>query len=234
MSSLTLTRDQVRKVDEIAITHYGMSGLVLMENAGRGCAQRIAAIIHDITAGEMATVKPAPQLSVTILCGKGNNAGDGYVIARHLELSGVEVTLVALIAIDELGGDSRVNAEIAVKAGLPCVSVPGADELQRLLFKSGVIVDCMLGTGATGRPREPFASAIRIANHADAIRVAIDIPTGFDGGGDASEMFRADHTLTLVARKVDFDSSPQSASLGKIQVISIGVPQRLLDELANG
>lgn len=243
MPSLALSRDSVRRVDQIAMDRFGMSGLVLMENAGRGCAESIAAIIREITVGEMATVTPSPQLPVTILCGKGNNAGDGYVIARHLQLLGIAVTLVPLAAIDDLSGDARVNAEIAQKSGIPIVSEPAAEELQRLLFTSGVIVDCMLGTGAQGTPREPYANAIRLANHADAIRVAVDIPSGLDcdsgqcaanakGEADAGTVFHADHTLTLVARKLGFNRSPQSSSLGKIQVISIGIPQRLLDEIA--
>ncbi len=241
MSSLALTRDQVRRVDRIAIEHFGMSGLVLMENAGRGCAESIAHIIREISAGEMATAMRPPIMTVAILCGKGNNAGDGYVIARHLQVLRIPVTLVPLVASQELQGDSLVNAKIAEKASIPTVSCPDADQLQRLLFTSGVIVDCMLGTGAQGPPREPFASAIRLANHADAIRIAIDLPTGFDcdlgdirkkSGAETSPIFCADHTLTLVARKIGFDRSPDSPVLGKIQVVSIGIPQRMLDELA--
>ncbi len=226
MSIVALTRDQVRRVDEAAVQEFGMSGLVLMENAGRGCAELISEIIRLDTAGT--------RVSVTILCGKGNNGGDGYVVARHLELLGHPVSLVALASVDELSGDALVNAEIAKRAGLAIVSSPSQDELQSQLFSTGVIVDCMLGTGARGEPREPYVTAIRLANHAAAVRIAIDVPTGLDcdSGAIATTTFRADHTLTMVAEKVGFSMGEASSVLGRVTVVPIGIPRKMLAALS--
>src|SRR4051794_37848254 len=100
-NDLVLSREQVRRVDKIAIERYGMSGLVLMENAGRGVVAALLA--HD----------PAVlQEPVSVICGKGNNAGDGFVIARHLEIRGVAVKVVLLFPPDQLRGDARANFEI--------------------------------------------------------------------------------------------------------------------------
>ena len=226
ISIVALTRDQVRRVDEVAVQEYGMSGLVLMENAGRGCAERISEIIRLHTAGN--------GVPVTILCGKGNNGGDGYVIARHLELLGHPVSLVALASADELGGDARANAEVAKLAGLAIASLPSPDELQTQLFSAGVVVDCMLGTGAQGEPREPYVTAIRLANHAAAVRIAIDLPTGLDcdSGTIAKTTFRADHTLTMVAEKVGFSAGEALSVLGKVTVVPIGIPRKMLAALS--
>ncbi len=226
MSNVALSRDQVRRVDETAVQEFGMSGLVLMENAGRGCAELISAVIRLDTAGQ--------DVPVTILCGKGNNGGDGYVIARHLELLGHPVTLVALASLDELSGDALVNAKIASRAGLTIVSLPSPDELQSQLFSAGVIVDCMLGTGAWGEPREPYVTAIRLANHAAGIRIAVDLPTGLDcdSGTIAATTFRADHTLTMVAEKIGFSKGDALSVLGKVAVVPIGIPQKMLTALS--
>ncbi len=222
MSNNQLSRDQVRQVDKIAIEQYGMTGLVLMENAGRSCAERVYHLASRLGAG----VDP----TVLILCGKGNNAGDGYVIARHLELLGMSVQLVSLVPLNELRGDALVNAKIAQAGEIPLMVSLQPQELQRLLFSAGVIVDCMLGTGAIGAPKEPYATAIRLANHASGLRVAIDIPTGLDcDTGEVSEpTFRADHTLTFVAVKAGFISKEAKSALGEVEVLGIGVPRKLL------
>src|SRR5438128_738741 len=109
-----LSREQVREVDRRAIAEYGMSGLVLMENAGRGCVDVLC---------EQAELHRGRSLqdggAVAIICGKGNNAGDGFVIARHLDLRGVSVKVVLLGAPDELRGDAAANYKIIERMKLP-------------------------------------------------------------------------------------------------------------------
>jgi len=213
-----LSRAEVRSIDQIAIERFGMTGLVLMENAGRNAAEAICQVAAD---GD-----------ICILCGKGNNGGDGYVIARHLELLGRQVRIVSCTEPRELSGDAAANMQIAAIAQIPILVAIKLEEVESAIGTPVVVVDCLLGTGAFGNPREPIASAIRYANKIRSIRIAIDIPSGLDcDTGTAFEpAFVADHTLTFVAPKLGFAFSSAAGVLGKVSVLSIGVPVRLMHE----
>ncbi|MEO1617912.1 MAG: NAD(P)H-hydrate epimerase [Planctomycetota bacterium] len=212
-----MKRDQVRQIDQIAIEQYGLPGVVLMENAGRGCAVAI-----DQRFG--------PQPAVKILCGGGNNGGDGYVIARHLELMGHSVQVISLVPLTSLHGDAAVHASVACASDLPVFVVNDSAELGQQLTRASLLVDCMLGTGAVGSPRGLYKEAIEAANESTATRIAIDLPSGLDcDTGIANEpTFRADHTLTFVAAKDGFANHQSKAFVGAVSVIDIGVPLRLL------
>ena len=211
-----LSRAEVRIVDKMAIERFGMTGLVLMENAGRNAAEAID--------------KLAPKGEICILCGKGNNGGDGYVIARHLELLGRQVRIVSCFLPADLTGDAAANEQIAKYAQIPIVVAITPEEVVAAIGAPFVVVDCMLGTGAFGNPREPIASAIRHANQLSSIRIAIDIPSGLDcdTGTVGEPTFVADQTLTFVAPKIGFAFSSAEPVLGKVCVLSIGVPDWLL------
>lgn len=215
-----MLRDQVRQIDRIAIDEFGMLGMVLMENAGRGAAEAIAGFL-------------APGTPVSIVCGKGNNGGDGYVIARHLELIGFPAQIWSLVELDELAGDARANAEIAVKAGFSIRVLRDASEFV-VEAPNECVVDCMLGTGASGAPRGVYADLIRRINGCAGKRVAIDIPSGLDcDTGQANDpTFRADLTVTFVARKDGFDRPGADAWIGRVCVVGIGIPKKLLDRSA--
>lgn len=238
-SSPVLTREQVRAVDVRAVEHYGMLGVVLMENAGRGAAECIDRLARERFPGDAAGV-------VSILCGKGNNAGDGYVIARHLQLLGHRVAIIQCSPAEELGGDALHHWLIAQHGAIPTyclhpVQAQGnqggnlyAEQLRNWLSDSRVIVDCLLGTGATGALRSPFAEAVELANQIDALRIAIDIPTGLDcdTGVADKHCFRADHTCTFVAAKPGFMKPQAREYIGQLHVLGIGVPQKLLTEFS--
>ncbi|MEX2172904.1 MAG: NAD(P)H-hydrate epimerase [Pirellulaceae bacterium] len=217
-----LTRAEVRDVDQRAIRDYGMSGLVLMENAGRGCAERLI---------ELGCRGP-----VAIVCGQGNNAGDGFVIARHLDLRGIEVRVLLLADPTALHGDAAANCEILRRSQLSLREHWKAFDAQRLsrdLLGAEWIVDALLGTGASGPPRAPWDAVVRLLNDRPARKLAIDLPSGLDcdTGVPADPTFRADHTCTLVARKIGFDQPAAAAWLGQVSVVEIGVPRKLLNEL---
>jgi NAD(P)H-hydrate epimerase len=233
----SLTRDQVRAVDLRAIGEYSLPGIVLMENAGRNAAHLLIAL------ASLARVDP--PLRVAIACGRGNNGGDGFVIARHLENLGAEVRL--LLACDPAAyrGDAAVNHAVAVRAGIAIepLELTPVEAWSAALVGSDWIVDALLGTGSSGAPRGPVATAIRAINRtraADA-RVdrrpgvfAVDIPSGLDcdTGLAAGDCVRADATATFVARKIGFDAPDAAAFTGAVHVLDIGVPRRLLDEIA--
>lgn len=219
MQCRSLTRAEVRDVDRRAIDEYGMSGLVLMENAARGCVDHLMQL--------------GSRGPVVICCGRGNNAGDGFVMARHLELRGITVRLLLLAAAADLRGDAAINFRIAELAGLTILDHSGpfhADGFRSDLAGAEWIVDALLGTGSVGAPRPPLDQAIRVMNSQPCRRLAIDIPSGLDcdTGQPSDPTFRADHTATFVASKVGFGNPAAQPFLGEVQVIDIGVPRKLL------
>jgi NAD(P)H-hydrate epimerase len=218
-----LSRAEVREVDRRAIDDYGLTGLVLMENAGRGCVDTLVGL--DCRG------------PVAIACGKGNNAGDGFVIARHLELRGLPVVVHQFGRPDELRGDAAANHATLVRAGTPMrdwSQRPDPAALDAELQGAEWIVDALLGTGATGAPRPPFDSVIRRLNAAAARRLAVDLPSGLDcdSGEPAEPTIRADHTCTFVAPKLGFANPAAAAFLGRVHVLDIGAPRKLIEEIA--
>ncbi len=129
-----LSRDQVRNVNKVAIEQYGIPGIVLMENAGRGAAEIIDRI--------------APRGPIVILCGTGNNGGDGYVIARHLELASRQARIVSVVELKQLHGDAKANALVAKKSDISISIRQDRQQLTDALHDAGTIVNCLLGTGA--------------------------------------------------------------------------------------
>jgi NAD(P)H-hydrate epimerase len=231
MATLHLTRRQARAVDELAIDRYGFLGMVLMENAGRG--------VVDVLLGIDSGLAEEQARSVVILCGKGNNAGDGFVIARHLEIRGIRSQVVLLAPPHELRGDARANYEILGHTDVPMIDLSAVDALPIALASETAdcvwIVDALLGTGASGEPREPLATAISWMNAQPVPRLAIDVPSGLDcdTGQAAAATVIADHTCTLVAPKVGFLTPAAADFLGQLHVVSIGIPQQLIDEVAS-
>ena len=214
-----MSREQVRNVDRRAMEEFGLSGLALMENAGRGAADWL--------------LSEGIEGRVAICCGKGNNAGDGFVIARHLEAAGVDVEVLLFTDPIELSGDAETNFAVLEKAGTP---VTGAIDLEEAAIKNRLqasewVVDALLGTGITGEVREPFASAIRSINACGKPVLAIDLPSGMDcdTGQPLGECVRATRTATFVARKLGFDGEGADSLTGLVKVFPIGVPRQLLD-----
>ena len=232
MMPTVLTREQVRRVDALAIERYGMSGLVLLENAGRGAVDALLAFDPSLLSEAQRS-----NSQVVILCGKGNNAGDGFVIARHLEIRGVAARVLHLAPPDELAGDAKANFAILQHTGVPIVDVshgPLESQLNQHAADAAWLVDALLGTGAAGEPREPFAAAIRWMNAQPARRLAVDLPSGLDcdTGEPSAATVRADLTTTFVAAKPGFLTPQAKPYVGELRVIDIGVPPRLVREAA--
>ena len=218
-----LTCQQIRELDILAIEHVGIPGLVLMENAARSVAEFVYDSLLD------------PQhAAVLLLCGPGNNGGDGLVVARHLRNAGVGVTVALAAAQERYTGDAAVNLRIYERLGdplLPAETPEGIESTRAAAQQTDVIVDALLGTGSRGAPRGVTAELVRMANNAPrARRVAIDIPTGLDG--DSGEVydpcFRADATVTFVAPKIGFAQDAARAVVGRVVVADIGVPRELI------
>lgn len=173
---------------------------------------------------------------VAIVCGKGNNAGDGFVLARHLDNLGVKIRLVMLASPTEFTSDAKANYRTIAAMGVPQFELSPEFAIARLpALVDGCewIVDAMLGTGALGEPRDPMATAIAMLNDATGNRLAIDIPSGLDcdTGQPSRNTFRAHHTCTFVAQKTGFAAPEAKPYLGEVHVIDIGVPRRLVQSL---
>ena len=221
MSLQTLNRQQIREVDRRAVEEYGMSSLVLMENAGRGCTDKLL---------ELGVAGP-----VVICCGKGNNAGDGFVVARHLDLRGAQVKVLLWSDPSELRGDAAANYRILVNSDVPIVvfdRAPDQANLDEQVAGADWIIDALLGTGARGEPRPPLDAVIDRLNDHSAKKLAIDLPSGLDcdTGQPARHTFRADHTCTFVAAKPGFLLPDSGPYVGHVHVLDIGAPRKLVEE----
>ncbi len=218
---VVLTSEQSRTVDRIAIEQYAVPGLVLMENAGRGSTELL--------------LQEQPG-KVVIVCGKGNNAGDGFVIARHLDNTGISVEILMLVPMEDLSGDARTNCDIVHKFGLSTRVVDPSSEsesIQESLKQADWIVDALLGTGIRGEVREPFATMIDLVNQAGKPIFAVDIPSGLDAdtGDILGHAIQATRTATFVALKTGLTQNSGPKQAGSIDIVSIGVPKRIVDDV---
>ena len=197
--------DGMRAVDRWAIEEQGVPSLKLMEAAGRAVAEAV---------GEL-----APDGPVRVICGKGNNAGDGLVAARYLVEAGFEVEVLLLWPGEELSGDAAANLE-RVEAEL----VEG--DVATRLAGSGAVVDAIFGTGFSGEPREPAATAIAAIGACGARVVACDIASGVDAssGEAAGAAVEADVTVSFHAAKVGHRIAPGKWHTGELRVAPIGIP----------
>ena len=220
-----LTGEQMRRVDERAIRALGIPGLLLMESAGRGVAESLLLDYGDLRAR-----------GVVVLCGKGNNGGDGLVAARHLARAGVAPSVLLLGSVTDLAGDAAVNLAAARGSGLEDVGVRDARawELRRaVLSRPGVVVlDAMLGTGVQGGARGLVARAIADLAESKAEVVSIDIPSGLDAdtGALPGPAVRARRTYTLCRPKLALVAEPAATLAGTWRVVPIGVPDAAVAE----
>ena len=200
-AGFTLTRQQARELDSIAIGQYGIKGLILMENAGRACATEAADMLAR-SGGRYAVV----------FCGSGNNGGDGFVVGRHLANRGIRVvTFLVGKVTDALrkAGDAAVNLEISLKMDIPVRELEGEESVRSALAETAhadLIVDALLGTGTTGDVREPYLSIIAGINELRLPVLGVDIPSGLDcdTGKPLGIAVRATRTVTFVALKRGF------------------------------
>jgi len=215
-----MSRDEVRAFDAWAIKTVGIPGPVLMENAGRTCAELIK---------EKLAVLENPR--VCIFCGTGNNGGDGYVIARHLAGAGFEVRVVVCGDRSKIKGDAKINLDVIEKLGLSVeqLDMTSGDIAAGVAsFSAGcdMLVDGLFGTGLAGRLRPEYVGLIESINAQNRPIIAIDIPSGLDcdTGRPLGAAIRAAATVTFVAMKKGLTQIREvKRYTGEIFVASIGV-----------
>jgi NAD(P)H-hydrate epimerase len=236
---VALSRQELRALDERAAREYGLATIVLMETAGRGAAELLLA---------QAGATPAGLGHVAVCCGKGNNGGDGFVLARQLAAHGVPATVLLFASPDELTPDAHTNWRILERSDFPRVIVaaspasPTGSTGERLIDANDLaaidaelkatdwLVDGLLGTGVRGPATGLMATAIERMNAAERPILALDLPSGFDAdaGPIHRPVIRAKLTATFAAAKLGF-SHPESAEwTGPVHVINLGLPTSLL------
>jgi len=216
------SRAQVREVDRRAIEAYGLPGVVLMENAARGLADHVAAL----AAGRAGRI--------VIICGGGNNGGDGFAAARHLHNRGLDVAVVVTRPRERYDGDAATNLRIAERMNLDLIDA--GDSPTGALESVGpisVIVDALLGTGLDSAVRAPLSEVIAWINRRDEPVIAVDIPSGLDcdTGEPLGDAVRAELTVTFVGVKAGFTQPGAAVYTGRIAVVDIGVPRQLVESL---
>lgn len=219
-----LTSTQMRDIDRTAIEEIGIPGAVLMENAGQRIVQVLKSRFSDI-AGER----------IVIAAGKGNNGGDGFVVARHLFNAGARPEVLLLAAREEVKGDAAVNLAVALKMGMPVTEIRDAAAWKKVrgaLSRASIVIDALFGTGLVKPLDGLYAAAVEDINRSGACKVAVDIPSGLSA--DSFEMIgpsvKADLTVTLAAPKIAHIFPPAADSVGELVIASIGMPPSLLEK----
>ncbi len=216
--------EEMQELDRKAIETYRIPGMILMENAGRGAAEVISHTFPDIH-----------KKKIAIISGKGNNGGDGFVIARYLLNQGVSVRVYLLADPKGLRGDAETNFNIFQRMKGEVISVPSSKDYVRVkkdLEKFDILVDGIFGTGLDAEVRGYYREVIDHLNTLQRPIVAIDIPSGLDAdtGKPLGTAIRAFLTITFGLPKVGHLLPPGIDYVGEVRVIDIGLPKRLVED----
>lgn len=213
-----VTRAEMQALDRRAIERLGIPGLCLMENAGRGVAEEALRLL------------PGAGANVAILCGRGNNGGDGFVAARHLAIAGARPTCYLFGSIDELRGkgDAGVNLEVCLRMGIPVVEAEGwpPEQIGAACAVSALVVDALFGTGLDRPLRDPWPARIQAVNSCERPILAVDLPSGLDAdtGMPLGAAIRATRTVTMALPKLGFATGRGPEFTGEVIVVEIGMP----------
>jgi ADP-dependent NAD(P)H-hydrate dehydratase / NAD(P)H-hydrate epimerase len=234
-----LTAAEMREVDRQTTVRFGIPGLQLMESAGQQVCEVVLRWLGVLRADEW-----RHELKISILCGKGNNGGDGLVVARHLKVAGIEPQVYFFGDAAKLTGDARENFQRWRSTGGALNVVDSENEWQKIkgtIGSSDVIVDALLGTGLRGAVTGLTAKAISAVNEFSqnataplpSLIIAVDMPSGLPSDGEAVEgpVLRAHETVTFTAPKIGQLISADAACTGALEVRQIGSPAELVEEL---
>ncbi len=226
---LRLSREEVRALDARAVAELGIPSLVLMENAGRQAAERLLCALRAASFGGR---RRGPPWRVAVVCGPGNNGGDGWVLARHVHRDGHAVECWELAP--PATPDAAVNRGIAARLGIAIEALAGEADLERARgawASCDALVDGLAGTGLRGAPRPELARVLEAMNAVhEPLKLALDLPSGLDCDLGTAEgaVFRADLTVTFAAQKLGFASPDAARWLGALAVADIGFDPRAL------
>lgn len=216
-----VTAEEIRRIDRRAIEEYGILGVVLMENAG-----------HNVVLSMIDCYGNLRGKKVSIVAGKGNNGGDGFVVARHLFNRDIRVEVYLLDESDDVKGDAKINLDILKKAGIPLYESATLKDLEKPLRDADIIVDAIFGTGISSKVTKPYSDAINAINSAGKPVVSIDIPSGVssDTGEILGVAVKANLTVTFVLPKRGLLVFPGAEYSGVLKIADIGIPKGIVEE----
>lgn len=210
-----LTAQQAKAIDVKAREVFGISTLVLMENAGRAVSDEAIKILHG-------------RKNLAIFCGKGNNGGDGLVAARHLLTYGIEIDIFLAGKISEIKNEARTNLEILLKLRQEIIelSKENLHLIQRKISGYSLIIDGLLGVGLKGQVKGIYRDLIEIINSSNGCILSVDIPSGLDAttGKVLGCCVKADKTITFIEKKRGMVSGEGQKYCGRIVVKDLGIP----------
>lgn len=224
-SMRVLNTEQMREADRRTIHDLGLPSIVLMENAGR---QTVAAM--------EAAFETLGSSRVAVVCGRGNNGGDGFVVARTLVQRGIETVVLLLGSVADITGDARTNLEVLGHIGMTVVEITDAQEWElhfSEVSECDIVVDAILGTGFRGRLTGLYETVVADINELGVPVVAIDLPSGLsaDSAELSGEAVEATMTVTLAAPKIPLVFPPGETHAGDLVIADIGIPAPVIDEL---
>lgn len=220
-----LTPEQMRIADETAIKKIGISGSILMENAAVSSA---AIIEFELLENELFD----PE--ILVLCGSGNNGGDGFAIARHLSNKGYFVDIYLIGSVSKMSQETLANYNICEKMGFNIINISNEKQLDKLRFDYDVIIDSMIGVGGSENLRGIVIPILKKVNEQISYRIAIDVPTGLnsDSGFSHPDCFNADLTTTMFAVKSGMFRNDGLNKCGIINIADLGAPPSIVENIS--
>src|ERR1700690_3093410 len=216
-----VTSRQMKNIDRRAIRDFGLPGTVLMENAAAAVMTAMEKFFDGLQG-----------VRVGIICGKGNNGGDGLALARRLRISGVPVRVALLSSFGPVKGEAKVNLSILRKTDVEIVQNASSRSLADIIAWSDVLVDAMLGVGLSSPLKGLYAKAVGMINASVNPVVAVDVPTGIDA--DTGEVngapVKADLTVTMAFLKPGLVLYPGAESAGTVRVADLGIPPEVAEK----
>lgn len=220
-----LTPDEVRFADSTAINDFSIPSIVLMENAARSSAEYIKEIFDDLEILD-------PE--IIILCGSGNNGGDGFAIARHL-CENYSLKIFFIGNIDKMSPETSSNYQSATRIGIPILHLNNEEDVLTTDFNCDCLIDAMIGVGGSENIKGPALNILKSISDSNALKIAIDIPTGLNAetGIAHQDCFRADYTITMFASKTGMLSNDGIEVCGIIKTAYLGAPEFIVEGISN-
>lgn len=216
-----VTSQQIKNIDRRAIHGFGIPGPVLMENAAAAVMAEMERFFEGLA-----------NARIGIICGKGNNGGDGLALARRLSIRGVAVRVALLSSFAAVKGEAKVNLSILRKTDVELVQNASSRSLADIIAWSDVLVDAMLGVGLSSPLKGTYAQAVDMINASGNPVVAVDIPTGIDAdtGAVLGAAVKADLTVTMALLKRGLVLYPGAAYAGAVRIADIGIPREVIEK----